>query len=236
MNTNKNFELYVAYIEKFIERKGVDKFIKWLKTTDMAVAPASTKYHLSEEGGLIKHSINVMRRLIKLVQMEYGDIDKSPYTKETIAFVALFHDISKVNFYEKFERSVKVKGTWEQTFGYKVRDNKVSVGFSGENSLYILNKFFDMSIEEASAIRWAEGASSSNDPATIATMYDIYGKSRLSVLLHVADLLAISIDENRGGELMDIVVEEEESEPEEEVDADEQDSLKPTPGTEDCPF
>lgn len=234
MNTNKNFELYVAYIEKFIERKGVDKFIRWLKTTDMAVAPASTKYHLSEEGGLIKHSINVMRRLIKLVQMEYGDIDKSPYTKETIAFVALFHDISKVNFYEKFDRSVKVKGTWEQTFGYKVRDNKISVGFSGENSLYILNKFFDMSIEEASAIRWAEGVSSSNDPATIATMYDIYGKSRLSVLLHVADLLAISVDESSGGELMDIVVEEADSEQEDY--ADEQDSLKPTPGTEDCPF
>ena len=234
MNTNKNFELYVAYIEKFIERKGVDKFIKWLKTTDISVAPASTKYHLSEEGGLIKHSINVMRRLIKLVQMEYGDIDKSPYTKETIAFVALFHDISKVNFYEKFDRSVKVNGTWEQTFGYKVRDNKVSVGFSGENSLYILNKFFDMSIEEASAIRWAEGVSSSNDPATIATMYDIYGKSRLSVLLHVADLLAISVDESRGGELMDIVVEEADSEQEDY--ADEQDSLKPTPGTEDCPF
>ena len=131
MNVNKNFELYLAYIEKFIERKGVDKFIGWLKTTDIAVAPASTKYHLSEEGGLIRHSINVMRRLIKLVQMEYGDIDKSPYTKETIAFVALFHDISKVNFYEKFEKSVKVKGTWEQTFGYKVRDNRVSIGFSG---------------------------------------------------------------------------------------------------------
>ena len=234
MSTNKNFELYIAYIEKFISRDGVEKFISWLKTTDISVAPASTKYHLSEEGGLIKHSINVMRRLIKLVQMEYGDIDKSPYTKETIAFVALFHDISKVNFYEKFEKSVKVKGTWEQTFGYKVRDNKVSVGFSGENSLYILNKFFDMSIEEASAIRWAEGVSSSNDPTTIATMYDIYGKSRLSVLLHVADLLAISIDENRGGELMDIVIEEEDSEQEDY--ADEQDSLKPTPGTEDCPF
>lgn len=234
MSTNKNFELYIAYIEKFISRDGVEKFIKWLRTTDIATAPASTKYHLSEDGGLIKHSINVMRRLIKLVQMEYGDIDKSPYTKETIAFVALFHDISKVNFYEKFEKSVKIKGTWEQTFGYKVRDNKVSVGFSGENSLYILNKFFDMSIEEASAIRWAEGASSSNDPATIATMYDIYGKSRLSVLLHVADLLAISIDENRGGELMDVVIEEEDSEQEDY--ADEQDSLKPTPGTEDCPF
>jgi hypothetical protein len=231
---DKNFEIYLTYIEKFIKRKGTDKFIKWLKTTDIASAPASTKYHLSEDGGLIKHSINVMRRLIKLVQMEYGTIENSPYTKETIAFVALFHDISKVNFYEKFERSVKVKGTWEQSFGYKVRDNRVSIGFSGENSVYILSKFFDIGVEEASAIRWAEGASSSTDSATIATMYDIYGKSRLCVLLHIADLLAISVDESGGGKLLDVCVEDEEDE--QEDFADEQDSLKPTPGTEDCPF
>jgi hypothetical protein len=97
-----------------------------------------------------------------------------------------------------------------------------------------LNKFFDVSVEEAMAIRWVDGVSSSNDPATIATMYSIFGMSKLSVLLHVADLLAISIDESEDKELIDIVVEEKESE--QEDDADEQDSLKPTPGTEDCPF
>lgn len=234
MNTNKNFELYIAYIEKFIERKGVDKFIKWLRTTDIATAPASTKYHLSEDGGLIRHSINVMRRLIKLIQMEYGEIEKSPYSKETVAFVALFHDISRVNFYEKYEKNVKVNGNWEQSCCYKVKDDKFSLGFSGENSLYILNKFFDVSVEEAMAIRWVDGVSSSNDPATIATMYSIFGMSKLSVLLHVADLLAISIDESEDRELIDIVVEEKESEQEDSTD--EQDSLKPTPGTEDCPF
>lgn len=232
MDVTKNFEVFISYIGNFIKRDGVSKFIEWLvEETDISTAPASTKYHMSREGGLVKHSINVMKRLIRLVQMEYGSIENSPFSKETLAFVSLFHDISKVNFYEKYVRNVKNQenGQWEQIESYRVKEPKdrFVYGSPEENSVYILSKFFDMSIEESSAIRWVEGYSNSNDPSTVASVFSLYGMSNLAVLLHTANLLAICIDESDNVKMNDIVIKEEENE---------QDSLRPTPDTLDCPF
>lgn len=242
METQKNFELFVSYIRKFIERDGVDEFIAWLvDCTDISLAPASTKYHMSEEGGLIKHSINVMKRMIKLINMEYGSIELSPFTKETIAFVSLFHDISKVNFYEKYTKNVKNQetGEWEQVVCYKVREPKdrLLYGMVEENSVYILQKFFKMSIEEASAIRWVEGYSNSNDSATISAVFNLYGTSTLAMLLHVANLMSICVDETSDEKMIDVEVPCKELEDSKEEDlTDEEDSLRPTPETLDCPF
>ena len=234
MGVNENFEMFISYINKFINRDGKEKFLEWLLTTDIMYAPASTQYHLSQDGGLVVHSMNVMKRLIKLINMEYGSIEKSPFSRETIVFVSLLHDIAKTNFYEKYSKNVRNQenGQWEQFISYKVKEpkNRLQFGSVGENSVYILQKFFDVSIEEASAIKWAEGYSKSNDTATISAVYNLYGTSRLAVLLHLADMLAICIDESQNFPLVDVEI------PQKEEQYDEQDSLKPTPETSDCPF
>lgn len=54
--------------EKFIEmaknitRPGIDEMMAWLETTDFYVAPASTKFHGAQAGGLCAHSITVYHR------------------------------------------------------------------------------------------------------------------------------------------------------------------------------
>lgn len=56
--------------EKFIEmaknitRPGIDEMMAWLETTDFYVAPASTKFHGAQAGGLCAHSITVAKRLV----------------------------------------------------------------------------------------------------------------------------------------------------------------------------
>ena len=40
------------------KREGIEEFIKWLDTTDFKYAPASSQYHSSYRGGLLKHSLN----------------------------------------------------------------------------------------------------------------------------------------------------------------------------------
>ena len=51
--------------EKFIEmaknitRPGIDEMMAWLETTDFYDAPASTRFHGSQAGGLCAHSITV---------------------------------------------------------------------------------------------------------------------------------------------------------------------------------
>lgn len=193
---NKNYRLYKKYLKAYIKRDGIDNFIKWLDTTDAYNAPASTKYHLSEPGGLIQHSLNVFNRLIRLINNEYPE--NCPYSKETITLVSLLHDVSKINFYEVYNRNVKnSSGQWEQVPTYSVReeDNRLVFGIHEENSVYILNQFFKLSYEETLAIRWHGGCGTSNDPSSQGKMMEAYKVSTLSLLLHIADMQATCIDE-----------------------------------------
>lgn len=198
MNIEKNYKLYKKYLISYIKRDGIENFIKWLDDTDAWQAPASTKYHLCEKGGLIQHSLNVFNRLIRLVTDEWGDIDNCPYSKETIAFVSLLHDVSKINFYDVYLKNVKDEhGQWIQVPTYTVREenNRLVFGTHEENSVYILNQFFRLDYQEAVAIRWHGGCGTSNDPTSQSKMMEAYKASKLALLLHIADMQATCIDE-----------------------------------------
>ena len=48
-----------------VQRPGMDKLINYIKkNTDFYSAPASTRFHLSCEGGLLQHSLNVYDCLV----------------------------------------------------------------------------------------------------------------------------------------------------------------------------
>lgn len=226
----KNYKLYKKYLKAYIKRDGIDNFIKWLDTTDAIRAPASTKYHLCEPGGLIQHNLNVFNRLIRLISEEYGD--EYPYSKETIAFVSLFHDVSKINFYDIYFRNVKNdKGQWEQVPTYTVReeDNRLVFGTHEENSVYILNQFFKLSYEEALAIRWHGGCGTSNDPSSQGKMMEAYKASTLALLLHIADMQATCIDEL-------VFKHVEETKVKEEKETEENENNVKNTDTDDVPF
>lgn len=54
-----------------IQRSGADKLLDWIENrTDFFDAPASTRYHLAEPGGLVKHSVHVFERLNALCESE----------------------------------------------------------------------------------------------------------------------------------------------------------------------
>ncbi len=195
MNIEKNYKLYKKYLVSYIERDGIENFIKWLDNTDAWQAPASTKYHLCEKGGFIQHSLNVFNRMIRLITEEWGDIENCPYNKETIAFVSLLHDVSKIDFYDVYFKNVKDEhGQWIQVPTYTVRDesSRLIYGEHEENSLYILRQFFNISYEEALAIRWHSGCTSDN---SLGKAMEAFRSSRLALLLHIADMQATCIDE-----------------------------------------
>ena len=47
-----------------VTRRGADKLLEWLESTDFFIAPASTRFHAAYEGGLLEHSLNVYNVLI----------------------------------------------------------------------------------------------------------------------------------------------------------------------------
>lgn len=180
-----------------IKRPGAEEFLKWLESTDFFSAPASTRFHLAQPGGLVEHSVHVYERLKKLYSVEkYGDLsDVAVFPEaETIAICGLLHDTCKANFYGVEMRNRKnEQGQWEKYPFYVVND-QLPYGH-GEKSVYIISSFMKLTREEAMAIRWHMGGFDESVKGGSYAMSDAFSKFPLAVLLHVADLQASYLDE-----------------------------------------
>lgn len=180
--------------EKFIEllkstkREGIDDLLNWLENeTDFFNAPASTKYHLSKEEGLLEHSLNVFNELAKeMSSTEFIDIFNS------IIIVSLLHDVCKANYYTTNYRNVKTKnGEWVQVPYYSI-DDLLPLGH-GEKSVILVQKYIDLTDEEVAAIRWHMGAYEPKE--NYSTLGNAFNKYPLALYLHIADLKATYIAE-----------------------------------------
>lgn len=195
----ENYNTFITLIRNNIKREGVENLLNWLAHKDLKTAPASTKFHMSCRGGLVKHSLNVYNRLKQLIKAEFPDMEKCPYTEETITLVSLLHDISKVNFYDLQMRNTKdEKGNWVQVPYYSVKpvENRLIFGSHSMNSYYMLSTFFKLSYEEGLAIlHHMGGTDPSEDTISVKNVFTAFEKSKLAVLLHIADLMATTIDE-----------------------------------------
>ena len=203
INIESNYKKFIKYLQTYVKRDGIDRFIEWLGKTDIDIAPASTKYHMSCDGGLVQHSLNVFMRLISLLNNEYPTtaegVDTCPYSKESIALVALLHDISKVGYYKKIYKNVKndETGNWEKVQSYAVKDEDARLLYATheENSVYILSKFFKLTYDEELAIRYHMGSIDAEDSFAQNRMLSAYKHCPLALFLHIADMQAMCIDE-----------------------------------------
>ena len=120
-----------------IDRPGMDELMDWLERSDFYTAPASSRFHGNYAGGLLEHSLNVYDKLTEFVA-RYPELEIS---NESVAVVALFHDLTKVNYYTVSSRNVKdeATGTWHKEPFYKV-DDRLPLGH-GEKSVIILQNF-----------------------------------------------------------------------------------------------
>lgn len=176
-----------------IKRDGIDSLIGWLLNgTDFLVAPASTKYHGSHESGLVEHSLTVDSNLDRICLAFGLDVPE-----ETRRIVALFHDICKVDFYQKVIKSKK-KGTkangkinWVDEAGYEI-DDKMPLGH-GEKSVILLQRFIRPTLEEVMAVRWHMGLADT-DYSTRQALNGAMSKYPLVCALHMADLAANYFD------------------------------------------
>ena len=188
---DQNKEDFLNIAKTYIKREGIDSLLDYIeKNTDFFYAPASTRFHLAEEGGLCQHTLNVYERLEKLMIMEYGE---DGYNKESVAICALFHDICKSNYYKQDYRNVKENGVWVQKPYYTV-DDMLPYGH-GEKSVYIVNGFLRLTREEAIAINWHMGGFDKRVQGGELSYATAYQKYPIAVLLHLADVSASYLDE-----------------------------------------
>lgn len=186
----QNKSTFLMLARDDIKRDGIEALLSWLEASDFFTAPASTKFHLSEEGGLCAHSINVYERLVRLCEAEWGE---DGFNRESVAIIGLFHDLCKTNIYKVEMRNVKENGEWVQRPYFTV-DDSLPYGH-GEKSVYMLSGFMKLTREEAMAINWHMGGF---DLRVQAGSYDYskaYNKYPLALMVHLADMQATFLDE-----------------------------------------
>jgi hypothetical protein len=182
-------ERFIQIYNENIKREGADKLLDFLENkSDFFSAPASTRYHNAFEGGLLRHSLNVYDCLCDYMERpRIKEQYKLTASAETIAIVALLHDICKVNFYRVSYRNAKndQTGQWEKVPYYEINDT-LPYGH-GEKSVYMVSGFMRLSREEAMAIRWHMGFSGIEDKNSIGKALEMFP---LAFALSVADMEA----------------------------------------------
>ena len=186
-------EEFIKIFNENINREGSDKLLEWLSGTDFFTAPASTKFHSAVEGGLCEHSVNVFNRYLSLVKQEYGENFEEKITKESIAIIALLHDLCKTNYYAVDYRNVKVDGEWVKQPYYTVKDN-LPYGH-GEKSVYMIGGFMKLTRQEAMAINWHMGGFDQRVMGGSYAIADAFYMFPEALLFHIADLQATYLDE-----------------------------------------
>ena len=205
-----------------LESADTEGLAKFLLESDFFTAPASTKYHCAFKGGLCQHSLNVYDTLCKLVEdyawrlevnpqwvPELGEEQEDPhyikkvnYDDYTLKMVALFHDISKANFYEVYYKNVNKgkdgRDNWVKEANYKVREAKdrFLAADHATNSLLILQQYLPLSLEESTAIINHHGFTVT-DPNRNTEVSNIFDRYPLVVLLSMADQISTYVLESK---------------------------------------
>ena len=202
MNIQSNIARFEAEMAT-VQRPGMDKLMEYIRKSDFYTAPASTKYHLSCEGGLLQHSLNVLDALRGILlhplrhngpELLVAGRQVAQIAEESVTVTALLHDICKTYFYGVSYRNAKneTTGQWEKVPFYTVED-KMPLGH-GPKSAMIIKQYIPLTSPELYAIWWHMGFTDAADTQVLSGAIDKYP---LVWALHSADMMASHFMEDK---------------------------------------
>lgn len=202
-------------VKETIQRDGIENLMEWLENeTNFFTSPASTRYHGSYEGGLVEHSLNVFNQMLFELDTVVGKGWEDLYPMESVAVVALFHDLCKVGQYRETEKWRKNSdGEWESYLAYEYDPEQLTMGH-GAKSNYFLQRFIHLTTMEAQAIFWHMGAYDISPYANLNGCGAAFETNPLAFLIHRADMAATYVVENENFEYAQAVTDAEVEEPE----------------------
>jgi hypothetical protein len=175
---------YRSLLERVADRKEeVGRFVQFLEhETSWLTSPASTRFHLCEEGGLLKHSVGVCETLLRVKPFMRPEI-----SDESCAIVGLFHDAGKVGFAHNplylpnRNQEEVVKGT-----RYVINQKVTTMGLA-LRSLYLIARYVTLTEEEAQAIAYHDGQYIDENRVVA------HRERPLTLLVHFADMWTASM-------------------------------------------
>ncbi|MEM4270785.1 MAG: HD domain-containing protein [Candidatus Pacearchaeota archaeon] len=157
----------------------LEKDISWL------TSPASIKYHLNKEDGLLEHSVGVAETLLSLKETLAPEI-----SEESCVIVGLFHDVGKIGM-PGVPRYIKNDNEWaikNRSITYKINPKETYMGLAAR-SLYLVAKYIPLSDSEAQAILYHDGQYVESNKEVA------HHETPLALLAQFADLWTASVFE-----------------------------------------
>ena len=185
-------------------RKGMENLVDYMEENGFFTAPCSTSHHLSKEGGLAEHSLNVCDIAISLI----AAFDAESRLIESVIICSLLHDIGKMGQFGKPHyvpnmlkgRTTKANPNPEPYQSDKkpyVTNPELLLVDHEVRALSIISRYIDLTEEEQQAILWHNGLYG-------PFKYEIQGKETpLYMILHFADMWASRIVEAEDGDMDD---------------------------------
>ncbi|MBF0121461.1 MAG: HD domain-containing protein [Desulfobacterales bacterium] len=190
INTDNVKEKYNLLFEKISKRKEqVMKFKNFLENeTNWLRAPASTRFHLNVEQGLLIHSVGVTYNALDIKTLLAPDI-----TDESVVITALFHDLGKVGYAGKpyYLPNDNAKDI-EKGITFKKNPEIVTMNLA-VRSLYLISQHISLSEEEAQAIVAHDGLYAIKGGVVNIDYH--HNECRLQMILHFADKWTSAVQE-----------------------------------------
>ena len=165
-----------------VQKEGFQKLMSFLESkTEWLKSPASTKFHLCKEGGLLEHSCNVAENLLRI------KATLAPHVSdESCVIVGLLHDLGKCGMPGNPQYIKNEPTDRQKQFGYPASipyafNTKLTYLSVPIRSIYYVLKFLNLTEEEVQAIVYHDGQYV-DDNASVATK-----EMPLTLMLQFAD-------------------------------------------------
>ena len=177
------FERYNALKERVVNRR--DEFLKLINfienETDYLNSPASTRFHLCRQHGLLEHSVNVCETMLKLREAIAPEIDE-----ESCIITALIHDLGKAGMPGAPQYIANEPTPRQKQYGYGASvpyrmNDKLTYLSVPLRSLYLAIPHISLSESEVQAVMYHDGQYV-DDNKSVATK-----ETPLLLLLQYAD-------------------------------------------------
>jgi len=160
------------------------------KETSWLTSPASTRFHLNIEKGLLLHSVGVTYNALELKNLLAKDI-----SNESIIITGLFHDLGKVGLPGK-PYYLPNDNKWEidnRGKTYKINPDIITMNIA-VRSLFLIGKHISLTEMEAQAIVAHDGIYPVRGGVNNLDYH--HNECRLQMIMHFADKWTAAVDED----------------------------------------
>ena len=146
------------------KREGIEEILTLLEGLGFFKAPASTRFHLNYEGGLVEHSLNVCDVALEMreVMVKMNEDLKDRLLVDSVIIAALLHDTCKADVYKPttagISKMARIMGQGSKIPPYQVDYGCYPFGHGEKSVILLLQNGLKLTNDEMLAIHWHMGA------------------------------------------------------------------------------